>query len=581
MSFHRPALEAARDTAVIFCPPFGWDEVCSYRSLRDWAGRLAAAGYPVARLTFPGAGDSGGSPRDPRRIEAWTAAAVATGSWVQAATGARRVVALGIGLGGLFAYGAAAAGAPIDDLVLWGTPARARAMVRQLRAFSNLEMSQFFEGLDPPPPLPPGELAAGGFLLSAESVQSLNGLEITALRLPEASSRRVLLLERDGIAVDNRLKEDLEHSGAQVTVAPGKGYAAMTSHPQTARPPLELIDRVTAWLDEASKLAASAVARPSALPAGASTAAELQIGDVHIKETPLAVQQPFGHLAGILAEPLGCDKPAFCAVLLNAGAVRHIGPNRMWVEAARRWAARGVPTLRLDVEGIGDADGDTTPYAADAGLYKPELVPQVLATLDVLQQRGLGERFVLAGLCSGAFWSFHAALQDARVSAALMVNPATLFWDPGLAPSRDFRALLANPTSWSKMRREASRERVRALALWTLAAPKRMLSQRPARGPRELPAATEFDQAFDQLHAAGKRVLLLSSNHEPLRYELVNSGRMAQLEQLENVTLEYVAVRDHTFRPISAQRQVHAVLDRAIERELELSRVRAPATRVH
>jgi alpha/beta superfamily hydrolase len=30
----------------------------------------------------------------------------------------------------------------------------------------------------------------------------------------------------------------------------------------------------------------------------------------------------------------------------------------MWVEASRRWAALGVATLRIDLEGIGDADGD-------------------------------------------------------------------------------------------------------------------------------------------------------------------------------------------------------------------------------
>ena len=72
----------------------------------------------------------------------------------------------------------------------------------------------------------------------------------------------------------------------------------------------------------------------------------------------------------------------------------------MWVEAARRWAAQGVPTLRLDIEGIGDADGGTTPYVDSAQLYVAELVPQVLAALDALKDRGIGDRFVVAGLCS-------------------------------------------------------------------------------------------------------------------------------------------------------------------------------------
>ena len=55
---HRPE-GAARETSVLFVPPFGWDEVCSYRILRAWAGRLAGAGFPVLRLTLPSCGDSG------------------------------------------------------------------------------------------------------------------------------------------------------------------------------------------------------------------------------------------------------------------------------------------------------------------------------------------------------------------------------------------------------------------------------------------------------------------------------------------------------------------------------------------
>jgi len=230
----------------------------------------------------------------------------------------------------------------------------------------------------------------------------------------------------------------------------------------------------------------------------------------------------------------------------------------MWVEAARRWAARGVPSLRLDVEGIGDDDGDPAPYTEDAGLYVPELVPQVLAALDVLQERGVGERFMLGGLCSGAYWSFHAALQDARVTTALMLNPRALIWDPAVAPAHDFRALRTEPLSWSKIRNKASVRRTVALALWMFTARRRKAS---------------VDDALDRLHVSGKRALLLFSDHEPLYDDLILSGRMAQLEQWANLTVEYVHVRDHTLRPTSSQRQAHAALDRALDRELSISRV--------
>ncbi|HWF72605.1 MAG TPA: alpha/beta fold hydrolase [Solirubrobacteraceae bacterium] len=578
--FHPPARQALRDTAVFFCAPFGWDDACAYRPLRDWAARLAADGYGAIRFSYPGTGDSGGSPHDPSRVDAWTAAAGATASWVSEACAARRVVAVGIGLGGVVAYEAAAAGAPIDDLVLWGAPARARALVRQLRAFSKLEESHVFAGLEPPAPLDAGDMEAGGFLLCAETVRDLEALDLTATVLPDAARRRVLLLERDGIAADARLTEHLEASGAQVTVAPGRGYAALTSHPQRSVPPREVMARVAAWLGEASE-PVPVDGPDAALAPRAHRSAEIEVNGTHIKETPITVPQSFGDLAGILTEPAGHREPGLCLVLVNAGAVRAMGPNRMWVELARRWAARGVPTFRLDVEGIGDADGPTTPYADDEGLYVGELVPQVLAALDVLQERGVGDRFVLAGLCGGAFWCFHAALRDPRVSTALMLNPRRLFWDPALTPSRDFRWLLVNrtarqllglvlnPATWLRIHVEDSGARVRALLLWMLAAPKRAILNHTLRRPKGPAALNEFDAAFDRLEATGKRVMVMFSGDEPLDFELTRSGQMAELEQRENVTLESVEVRDHTCRPIPAQREVHAILDRALQREVE------------
>jgi pimeloyl-ACP methyl ester carboxylesterase len=570
-TFHAPEAERAHATVAILCPPFGWDEVSAYRSLREWAQRLAKAGYPCIRLSFPGTGDSGGTPRDPDRLEAWTEAVECTARWVRTATGAQRAVAIGMGLGGIVAYRAAAAGALIDDLVLWATPARARALVRQLRTFSKLEESEFFRGLEHPPPLPSGELEAGGFLLSTQTVQELDAFDLTALPLPAASSRRALLLERDGIGVDAQLRDRLAGWGVAVTVAPGPGYGAMTSHPQRGRPPLEVIERVTKWLDEASVPAARAVDSFASLPAGASYSTEIRVEDsAGVKETPVFIEQSFGRLAGVLVEPLGSRESDLCAVLLNAGAVRRIGPSRMWVEAARRWAQRGVPTLRLDVEGIGDADGDEAPYSDDAALYVPELVPQVLAAIDDLHRRGIGERFVLGGLCAGAYWALHAAVQDPRVSAILMLNPRALIWDPSLTSARDFRALVFKRSPWSKIRRSVTARRVRALIRWMLAETIRRALRLRRRAAREPAEANDLDTVLERLHAAGTRALIVFSDNEPLHEELVRSGRMARLEQWPSVTVNRIHVLDHSLRPNWAQRQVHEALDRALDRELAI-----------
>src|SRR4051794_21796423 len=74
-----------------------------------------------------------------------------------------------------------------------------------------------------------------------------------------------------------------------------------------------------------------------------------------IEERPFAVHAGGLTLLGVLSEP-AAGRPAAdtCLVLLNAGALRRVGPNRIWLELARRWAARGLTVLRIDVARLGD-----------------------------------------------------------------------------------------------------------------------------------------------------------------------------------------------------------------------------------
>ncbi len=78
--WHPPAPAGRVTRAVILCPPFGWDEVCSYRSRRDWAQQLATAGYSTLRVSFPATGDSSGDPLQPGRLRGLDATPSAPGA---------------------------------------------------------------------------------------------------------------------------------------------------------------------------------------------------------------------------------------------------------------------------------------------------------------------------------------------------------------------------------------------------------------------------------------------------------------------------------------------------------------------
>lgn len=542
-----------RETAVLIVPPLGWDEVASYRPRRDWAVALAAHGHPAARVDLPGTGDSGGGPRDPGRLEAWTQAVVVAAGWLRSTTAAPRIALVGLGAGGLVALRAQEAGAAADDLVLWGVAARGKAMVRQLEAFGQLEATQ----LGVPVGAPEGAVAAGGFLLSAETVEALRDVDLRGVTV--AGAQRALVLGRDGVAPDRALVERLRAEGLDVATGDGHGYGAMYVEPHAAEVPTAVLAELYDWLAAAPAPRAASVATGAAPVAPAETA-----GLGLARERPLTVEQPFGPLFGIVTEPAG-PPAGVTAVLLNAGAIRRSGPNRMWTEAARRWAEMGVSTLRLDVEGIGDAGGPAA-RDADTALYVPEYVEQVRAALDAAEREGLPGRFVLAGLCSGAFWAFQLALDDPRVSAALMLNPRLLVWDEALVERRRQRRALRRPKlrSWRRLVRGQIGPR------WLLA---RLRELGALRRRGALATGGDLEQAVARAESArDTRFLLAFSGEEPLREELAADGTLARLGALDHVRILTLPGHDHTLRSLVAQREVHEILDVALRAELDDAR---------
>jgi dienelactone hydrolase len=279
----------------------------------------------------------------------------------------------------------------------------------------------------------------------------------------------------------------------------------------------------------------------------------------------LTVERDFGRIFGILTEPAG-DPAPLAVIALNAGALNHTGPNRMWVEAARRWAARGVTTLRLDVEGIGDADGDGSQWTDVGSFYVPSLVVQVRAAMDELERRAIAGRFLLLGLCSGAYWAFHAGAQDERVAAALMVNPRTLLWDVRHHEAREARRIrrVTSPQALRRLTPRRAGEVLGAVAARAARAPVARREERERLG--------RLDAAFDALSDRGCRATMLFTGDEPLWEEMAADGRVPA-GHWPNVSVELLspAPETHTLRPPGLQRLVHERLDAALERELDLA----------
>ena len=126
-----------------------------------------------------------------------------------------------------------------------------------------------------------------------------------------------------------------------------------------------------------------------------------------------------GSLLGLVTLPSTTPAPGSTGlVLLNAGIIHRIGPNRLNVKLARRAAKVGTAALRFDLSGLGDS-----PPASGAVGFEKQAVRDMAAALDALNAAAGCSRFVLVGLCSGADNAMLAALADPGVSGLVLLDP--------------------------------------------------------------------------------------------------------------------------------------------------------------
>jgi hypothetical protein len=231
----------------------------------------------------------------------------------------------------------------------------------------------------------------------------------------------------------------------------------------------------------------------------------------------------------------------------------------------------------VDIEGLGDSDGNELVYAHTPTMYDSALAPQMSAAIDELERRGVASRFVVGGLCAGAFWSFHVLHDDPRVSAALMLNLFAFFWEDDLPVAVEVNRVrkLARVTAWKRvLRGEVALSQIASILRW--------IARTPIDLPRRLAAGRarrdRVDRAFDELVTADKRAVLLLGRGEPLVERLRKEGRIDRLHEWPAVELHELPTRDHTFRAGWIQEQVHGLMDVAMETELRRAQpFRAPA----
>ncbi len=561
---HAPPPDAPRHrtTGVLIAPSFGIEDIFAHRTLRALAVLLASNGFPVLRFDLPGTGDSSGGPLDSGLFAAWIESIRAAGNELRTSACISRVAVVGFRMGALLALQAIRQNSNFGDLVLWAPPITGRAILREFMAMDKLEA-----GSSPDPSNgsdPEGTIQLVGFKMSAETRQDLASVDS---RNPSRMlQRRVLILTRDGFSDDHELVYDLAAAGYSVEKVSNSGYCAMMVPPHESVTPTASLASITDFLNrgETEKpLLESTFCSNLSTPARApAQCVELESG---VSECCVTIKISGAETFGILCQPVDTPVSDTLLLLLNAGAVRHIGPNRMWVDIARRWAKHGVPSFRFDFMGVGDSNG-TLPLTP-LGLYGEGFFEQIATTIRTLVENRSAKNFIAIGLCSGAYWAFQAATIHPEIRSAILLNPRLFFADPEVDRRRavhHMRASVSSSRAWHRLFN--GHIKARRLKAATQAAVRGAFEY--GDGP-QIPEA-DMKEALNKLEHLGTRLAYIFAEGEPLLREMYDEGH---LPSEDNRLFRCFCIPDasHTFHRSWAQELANSIIDRQIAASLPQS----------
>jgi alpha-beta hydrolase superfamily lysophospholipase len=398
---HAPQGGSGSNVGVIICTGILQDALLAYGSLRALADDLAAAGYATLRFDYPGTGDScDDAAEKDGHWTAWRRSLDQAANWLRAISGAERLVLVGLRLGTTLAALAASQRDDVAALLLFEPVVSGRNYVRQL----TLE-AEMLSGVRPTK----GEnLYLREFRFAPATLDQFTQVDLRKIAV-KTGTHVALCAQNESKATEDAATA-WRSGGAEVATLPWTGLDPLVRHKVIDEDVLADFTAVLSWLRERVPVA------PSSTKVALGEAALLPPGCI---ETPVRFG-PEQRLFGMLCRPH--DGKAQTVILLgNAGHDPHYASARHAVTLARKLAARGIASLRLDYAGLGDSVGPPGKERMLSHVFAVDRGPDVSAAVDALQAMGY-RRFGIEGLCSGAFHAFRTALTEPRINTLLVVN---------------------------------------------------------------------------------------------------------------------------------------------------------------
>ena len=403
---HTSSIHPSGKVAVLICPALNRDALDSHHALRMLADQFAGAGYPALRFDYPGTGDSSDIAGEP--WAAWQQSVHLAADWLRQSTGAQRVIFCGLRIGATLAALTAASRADAAGLILLAPVLRGHSYMRQLSIEAQLQ-----QGV----PAADGRLDFHELHLTAATVALIGKADLRPLQFPTGFP--IAIFAQSSSAALTACIDNWTRGGATVVPHGFDGLAPLLRHNLVEACDAADFTHLIAWVSGAIP------AQPIAGPARRHHATLQQPG---YTETPLCFG-PGNRLFGMMCEPARVQAK-LAVIIANSGRDPHYGFARFGVDFARRLAAQGIASVRLDFAGLGDSLGPPGQEGLLSHVFETDRTADLSAALDGLEARGY-QNFAVHGLCAGAYHGLHAAVADPRITTLLFVNLPTFAWKAG------------------------------------------------------------------------------------------------------------------------------------------------------
>ncbi|MDE2430339.1 MAG: alpha/beta fold hydrolase [Burkholderiales bacterium] len=559
-----------RQCGVVLCPPFGHEYMVSYRAYKHLANSLAAAGFAVCFFDYNGSGDSADAGGD--RVALWQDNIRTAATQLRTMAGVSDIALFGLRLGALLAV-SVAQDVSATALILMAPVTSGRAYVRELLALRSMSPIQADTHGDPAYQVTDDELT--GYEFSATTRASLSKLDM--LKAPRPTSP-VLILSRDDISGQEAKLANAWHSEEHTLhLSDTSGYAAMMTEDayQTVVPEL-LWSETVQWLS--SHFSQKKAAKADNLPVQKQV--NFSVEGVTLTE----VLVDFDGLHGVLSYSGGTPSSGLPAVILtNIGANHRVGNHRIYVTLARHLATQGFYVLRFDKAGVGYSK--PTPDGQEHDVHNLCGIDDIRSAMRLLQQHYDVAGFVLAGLCSGAYLSYMAAIDEPRVRGLIMMNQLTYRWREGdtiddkkkdsIKSTHFYVQAAVDAHTWKRLL--TGKIELRQIAV--------KLTQRVGKRLRTYfqSAMTRFMQNHHFLGRAARNLrameargvelmLILEASDGSVDVMTEQFGRNARLlGKSDRIRLEILKGTDHTFTPRWAQTYIADLITRHLRKRLMAS----------